>query len=55
MHRPIAESNSFNLHSEFSQRDVQFSLTQLQNIKLFSVEAFQNQSVWSLLSLLSLL
>lgn len=55
MHGPIAESDSLNPHSEFSQRDVQFSLTQLQNIKLFSVEAFQTQSDWSLLSMLPLL
>lgn len=37
MHGPIAESDSLNPHSGFSQRDVQFSLTQLQNIELFFV------------------
>lgn len=40
MHGPIAESDSLNPHSGFSQRDVQFSLTQLQNIELFFCGSF---------------
>lgn len=38
--RSVAESEFLNPRSEFSERDVQFSLAQLQKINLFFVGVF---------------